>query len=156
MKSIILYIIVMIILGIRSYLQNKAKQQAMQEASDDEETEAEGTDDNETEESFGEINEQERSAQEILAEIIEKAQVATAERESLTTEAVRAKMFEEGSDRKQHSNQYEASPRKPMTDHDMHEDYNSEKEEEGNGIEMTPEKMRQALIYQTIIERPEY
>lgn len=152
----------MIILGIRSYLQNKAKQQTMTEIdTDDSEDgnadEYEDNEENEIQEEISRRREEAKSAEELLVEIIERAAAKkAAEKESLTTEVANSAMFEEGSSRKQHSTQYEASPHKSMANHNMHPDYNSNDMEQENSIEMTPEKMRQALIYQTIIERPEY
>ncbi|MCQ2227576.1 MAG: hypothetical protein MJZ01_06700 [Bacteroidales bacterium] len=71
---------------------------------------------------------------------------------SMTEEFAKTQLFEEGSNRWQHSSQYEALPQKPMVEHENHPSYEEGVEEEE--VEMTAEKMRQALIYQVILERP--
>lgn len=157
MKTVIVYIIIMVILGIRSYLQNKAKQQAASTQEATPENEDEYADEDEEEDRYEQTQETIKSPEELFMEMIERAKEESKQnKESLTTEAVKANMFEEGSSRKQHSSQYESAPHKPVTQHNIHPDYNRQPDEDGEGLEMTPEKMRQALIYQTIIERPEY
>ncbi|MCQ2228424.1 MAG: hypothetical protein MJZ13_01610 [Bacteroidales bacterium] len=158
MKTVIVYIIIMVILGIRSYLQNKAKQQVASTQEATPENEDEYADENEEEDRYEQTQEKTiKSPEELFMEMIERAKEESKQnKESLTTEAAKANMFQEGSSRKQHSSQYESAPHKPVTQHNIHPDYNRQPDEDGEGLEMTPEKMRQALIYQTIIERPEY
>lgn len=76
-------------------------------------------------------------------------------KKSLAAEAYGSNLFQEGSSRYQHSSQFENSPAKDYSDHTEHPDYDEPTVDE-KGFEMDADKMRQALIYQTILERPQY
>jgi len=156
MKSVIIYIIIMVILGIRSYLQNKAKQeQPIPQESDEDEFE-DDTDEEAVETVERHLNPQDHTEEIKRKRLEEFEQFAPKESHTLSEEAQKSKMFEEGSSRIQHSTQYENAPSMPARKHDIHPDYNKEEANGNDGIELNAENIRQAIIYQTIIERPNY
>ncbi len=74
----------------------------------------------------------------------------------MTEDIARSNLYEEGSQRRQHSTQTEMAAKPPVTDHTIHPLYNGPEQQETEQAAFTPEDMKQALIYKTILDRPEY
>lgn len=141
MEKILIYALVMVVYGVYSFLKDKNKReddQAKQRKRAQMAAQAAQQDDA-----------QPVSQESPLPEKKSKRKV------SLADEALSQVLFEEGSARSQHSSQYEAAPVRSMTDHTEHPLYDKPAATEST-FEMDAEKMRQALIYQTILERPQY
>lgn len=140
MSSIIVYILAIALFLLKHFLEEKKGKASVPTVENDEETEV-----------------YDESVPEPEIVFMPEEMVVKRKPTSMTEEFFDGDRRQEGSLRVQHSTQYEAAPHKVQTEHSFHKDFDGiDKADERPMVEMNAEKMREALIYQTILQRPEY
>lgn len=139
MESVWVYIVAGLFFVLRYYLENKNKKEPVPEPEE-------------------ELEDQETTEEPMTVESVKELIKEMNARQSLAEEFVSSGSYVEGSDRVQHSSQYEFDSPINQANHNIHEDYSGKQvvEDEKPMVEMDAEKMREALIYQTILQRPDF